>query len=76
MLEVKIDLVPFGIEARRKQIGYAKIWNDGTGDREIGNYKYIVEDESGSLVATGEYKGFNRNKSVFYLMKEILDDAI
>ena len=75
MIEIKIDLVPFGFRDHTRQIGYIKIWNDATGTYEIGNYGYKIEDEDGNLVQSGEYKGFKRGKGVFLLLKEILDHA-
>lgn len=77
MLEVKIDLVPFGDRTRTKQIGYVKIWNDGTGDRSVGNYKYRVHDEEDAFVMEGEYRGFKRlEKTVFHLMRDILNKTL
>ncbi|RLA01174.1 MAG: hypothetical protein DRQ47_08465 [Gammaproteobacteria bacterium] len=76
MLEVRIDLVPFGDRSRVKEIGYAKIWNDTTGDVEVGNYGYIVEDGRGQLVAEGKYKGHKRGNSVFHLLRDILNQEL
>lgn len=39
MLIVKIELWPFGVEEKKRQIGELRIWNDGTGDVDYGNYK-------------------------------------
>jgi len=76
MLEVKIDLVPFGDREYTKQIGYAKIWNDASGDVTVGNYGYRVEDDRGQLVAEGKYKGHKREDSVFHLLKAILNQEL
>lgn len=38
MIEVNIDLVPFGEEKYRQVIGAMTIINDGTGDYEVGSY--------------------------------------
>ena len=76
MLEIKIDLVPYGDRTYTKQIGYAKIWNDASGDVEVGNYGYIVEDDRGQLVAEGKYKGHKRGNSVFHLLRDILNQEI
>jgi hypothetical protein len=75
MLDITIDLVPFGLEPRRKNIARVKIWNDASGTFEIGNYGYRLTLDDGSKIE-GEYKGFKREKGVFHLMKEILDDAL
>ncbi len=75
MLEVKINLVPFGDYSNEKQIGYIKIWNDGTGNVNIGNYRYEIIEEGGEIINSGQYKGFYRSKGVFLLLNEILDDV-
>jgi len=75
MIEVKINLVPFGNYKQERQIGYIKIWNDDTGGIEVGNYGYEISDDYGRLVLSGEYKGFKRGKGIFLLLKEILDFA-
>lgn len=38
MLRVTVELVPFGEEAYARKIAEAIIYNDGTGDRDVGNY--------------------------------------
>lgn len=75
MIEIKIDLVPFGFHSASRQIGFIKISNDGTGNAEIGNYRYEINDDYDRLIVSGEYKGFKRGKGIFLLLKEILDDA-
>jgi len=76
MIEVKIDMVPFGVEKNRNQIGYIKIWNDATGDSEIGNYGYRIIAESGKVKKEGKYKNFQRNKGIFELLQAILNNAL
>lgn len=76
MLEVKIDLVPWGDRTLTKQIGYAKIWNDATGTVETGNYGFEVRDEGGDIVTRGEYKGHKRTDSVFHLLRDILNQEL
>lgn len=75
MIEVKINLVPFGNYKYEKQIGYIKIWNDGTGDVNVGNYGYEILNDYNELIEFGEYKGFERSKGVFLLLKEILGNC-
>lgn len=76
MLEIKIDLVPYGCQDMRKRIGFLRIWNDGTGTYKNGNYGYEVIDEFKETIAAGEFKNFGRDKGVFSLVKEILNNAI
>jgi len=80
MLEIKIDLVPMGIRANTKQIGFVTIWNDASGTPEIGNYKYKLEDvdgQGGEFNIQGSYKGFRRQeKTVFHLLRDILNKTL
>lgn len=73
MLEIKIDLIPYGQREWRRTIGTIVISNDGTGDSEMGNYKYTVENDS--LKIQGKLKKYNRSQSVFYLLKKVLNKA-
>ena len=75
MIEVKINLVPFGRHESKRQIGYIKIWNDATGTAEIGNYGYEIQNDYGELIVSGEYKGHKRRAGIFVLLKDILNDA-
>lgn len=76
MLEIKIDLIPFGYIPKTKQIGTIRIWNDGKGTHSLGDYGYEIIHESGEILFSGEYKGFKRKDGVFNLLKEILNDAL
>lgn len=38
MLVIKIELWPFGDESQKRDLGVARIINDGTGDANTGNY--------------------------------------
>ena len=38
------------------------------------NYKYILEDNSGKI--EGELKDYDRNQSVFMLLKNVLNKAV
>jgi hypothetical protein len=74
MIEIKMDLVPFGIMKPRR-LGYIKIWNDATGTKEIGNYKYRIED--GDTKIEGTIKDFKRlEQNAFHLLKIALNKSI
>jgi uncharacterized protein involved in tellurium resistance len=45
MIRVTIELVPFGEEAYKKEIGSIIIANDGTGNQAIGNYDGRFPDD-------------------------------
>jgi len=74
MLSITIDLVPLGKEEYKREIGKIIIANDGTGDYRIGNYKYKLTDDTGNI--TGELKGHERGKSVFHLLKDVLNKSV
>ena len=74
MLRIKVELVPFGNESLTRSIGQVLIANDGTGDLAVGNYKYSITDASGKI--RGKLKGHDREKSVFSLLKDILNKSI
>lgn len=74
MLRITIDLVPFGKEDLKREIGKIEIINDGTGDYKLGNYKYTIGDETGTIKS--KLKGHNRLQSVFHLLKSVLNKSI
>lgn len=74
MLRITVELVPFGKEEFKKDIGEIIIINDGTGDYKLGNYKYTIGDETGTI--KGKFKGHNRLQSVFQLLKSVLNKSL
>jgi hypothetical protein len=46
MIRVTIEIIPFGVEAKRRKLGEINIINDSTGTPYIGNYRirYWEED--------------------------------
>ncbi len=75
MLEIKIDLIPFGVEKFRKTLGTVKIINTG-GGRPTGNYRYILEDVASNDITEGKLKGFQRLKyNAFHLLRDVLNKA-
>ena len=63
MIRVTVELVPHGIESRARKIGELRIANDGSGDRDIGNYTAVLHaeytDEDGRV---GYVRNFKRRK--------------
>jgi hypothetical protein len=49
MIEIKIDLVPYGNVSKERRIGIVQVANDGTGRGGIGNYSVRLTDENGSI---------------------------
>ena len=76
MIEVIVNLVPFGQREYTRPIAGAKIWNDASGDSITGNYGYELLNDRGKIVYSGEVKGFKRAKGVEHLIKEVLNDAL
>jgi hypothetical protein len=75
MLRITIELVPFGREAYKRTIAGINIINDGTGDVDIGNYKYELMDDHGDSIK-GKLKGHNRQQSVFKILQAVLNKAL
>ena len=42
MLVKTVEIWPYGSKSKRRQLGTAKIWNDGTGSDARGNYKFTI----------------------------------
>ncbi len=65
MLRISIDLVPHGDETKKRSLGTAKIWNDGTSlDTKIGNYKFSLLKWRGAkgIWKEGKLKNFPRKR--------------
>jgi hypothetical protein len=43
MLRCTIEIVPHGDESRKRPLGIIEIANDGTGNREMGNYGVVLK---------------------------------
>jgi hypothetical protein len=76
-LRITVDLIPQGDESRRRKIGELYIVNDGSGTREIGNYKFkLIGLTTGGGIErchTGAYKKFKRARGYWSLIREILE---
>jgi hypothetical protein len=69
MIEIKIDLVPFGDESKRKNLRTIIIANDLTGTNEIGNYDVLSKDR---MKKYGKIKKHKRVKDVLYLAQKAI----
>lgn len=49
MLKVTVEIWPFGSEEGRRTLAVMNIGNDMTGTRERGNYKCILNPDSGEI---------------------------
>jgi hypothetical protein len=64
MIRVTIELLPLGIEEEKRHIGTMIIFNDGTGSRTRGSYKYRISKQGHplSIWKEGEVDDFARTK--------------
>lgn len=66
MIRVTVEVVPFGVEQNAHTVGTVYIANDGTGDRDLGNYSVWLDvDPRGnraSNVHDTRMAGFRRFK--------------
>ena len=73
MVVVKVELWPKGSEKGAREIARALIWNDGTGDAKVGNYKAALL-HSGIFYGKpgfwkrGAIKGHQRMLSPYHLI--------
>jgi hypothetical protein len=75
MLEITVDLVPYGDRGLKRNLGFVEIINDGTGDLHSGNYKYKVHLD-GETIHEGQHFNFPRlEKNVYQLMQAILNEV-
>ena len=73
MLRVTIDLIPYGFEDQKKSLSVIKIINDGSGDRDTGNYRVSVtiggwDDYVGGV----PLKNFDRSRGHLACVSECL----
>lgn len=78
MLEIRIDLVPYGRESGRRELGRLRIVNDGTGDYLIGNYTVNAEvHHIPDRVWLGRVEGFERrDRDVLDLLRLALNALV
>ncbi len=78
MLVINIQIWPKGDETKAKTIAMAKITNDGTGTKAMGNYTYQLWTEHRPLKhGKGRIHGFLRNrKNVWHLLFLILKECL
>lgn len=78
MLRINIYYDPFGNIKERETIGVLEIWNDGSGSREVGNYRYrfLEMNSSKPTKILGEIKDFPRlEQDAIDLLRLVLTDS-
>lgn len=59
-MEVEISLNPLGLGLEKKNLGKIRIINDGTGDRNLGNYRVEFLDRKGRVFRKRAIHGYKR----------------
>ena len=72
MIEVKINIVPYGNRFYEENIYTIQICNDGTGTIDYGNYKYEIL--GGIVTPKGKVKHHKRADGVLELLRLVLND--
>lgn len=74
MLRVTVELIPHGVEERKRTLATMTIANEGTGTLEDGNYRgNLVAEYTGPNGRPGYVKGFHRRtQSVWSLVGAFL----
>lgn len=80
MLKFTVELWPHGQESNRSVLLHADVWNDGTGNYEVGNYGYKVYESKWRrkrmTFTEGEIKGYPRQEGVAGLIALVLADTM
>lgn len=79
MLVVNIELWPYGIESKKRQIGQIYIVNDLSGNKIYGNYKVEIMHPNGitqGVWKSGEVKRHERVLSPYHLLHRALDNVL
>jgi hypothetical protein len=70
MVRVTVEIVPYGIETKKRTIASMKIVNAG-GDSLYGVYTYEVKQDE-KTIGTGTLKCFQRERKVLALVYDVL----
>jgi len=65
-------LYPFGVKRLKRKLGYIDLINDGSGDKEQGNYIVKAKDIEKGLFTTVEVPGFHRKAGFWKLLEMAL----
>lgn len=73
MIEIIVNVVPFGL-LPPKTIAKGTIWNTGEGTAEVGEYKFILEEDE-KVFKQGEVKRHVRKNNIWHLIGKALDET-
>lgn len=77
MIIIKVEIWPFGDESAAREIARGKIINDGTGNKELGNYNAEFYEWPWQGPVLGDrVEGHYRKSSVWLLIKKALKEII
>ncbi len=78
MIVIRMELWPRGDEEKKTLLGEARIANDGSGGRKVGNYSYSLSQRGGKRNwKRGKLKGFPRLQLLSWdLLFRVLRDAV
>ena len=69
MIRVKVEIIPFGDYSERRTIEGIFIWNDRTGDHNVGNYQFMLGlDPTATDRKVTQVKGHYRSEGVMKLL--------
>jgi hypothetical protein len=75
VIRVTVELVPHGIESRKRLVGMLHIVNRGDGTKRRGNYDYYL-DSTREQMRAGQVWDFPRlSRHVWYLIARVLKDV-
>jgi len=70
MLVIKIEIWPFGLEEKKRNIGTLKIVNNGTGNTFEGNYNAFFNDNKDNITKIQKFP--RTEKNAWNLLYEVL----
>jgi len=71
VIRVTVELVPLGVERLRRTIGELEVFNDGTGDAAVGNYRFRMFPDR----RAGRVLGHRRADGAWALIRQVLDQS-
>ena len=79
MINITIELIPFGVITEKKTLATIAIVNNGTGTSKTGNYDYMLSKQNlpKSIWKTGKVFNFKRKRhNVYKLLQLVLKDVL
>ena len=79
MIRITVEMVKWGDERLKRPLGVAEIWNDASGTKARGNYKFRIcqAGKQKRLWKEGELKNFPRERlNAWDLLFRILNVAV